>query len=95
MACIISPPSQSSELCDVQSDCGNIEVDFVAPRAGLEPATKRLTAAHSTIELPGNKNLGATTRVCRVDSGIFWDFPQDISLDPCLESRRHGPQLLR
>ena len=26
----------------------------MAPRAGLEPATKRLTAAHSTIELPGN-----------------------------------------
>ncbi len=26
----------------------------VAPRAGLEPATKRLTAACSTTELPGN-----------------------------------------
>ena len=26
----------------------------LAPRAGLEPATKRLTAAYSTIELPGN-----------------------------------------
>ena len=31
------------------------EIDLnMAPRAGLEPATKRLTAAHSTIELPGN-----------------------------------------
>ena len=27
----------------------------MAPRAGLEPATKRLTAACSTTELPGNK----------------------------------------
>ncbi len=26
----------------------------MAPRAGLEPATKRLTAACSTTELPGN-----------------------------------------
>ena len=29
-------------------------VPALAPRAGLEPATMRLTAAHSTIELPGN-----------------------------------------
>ena len=33
----------------------------MAPRAGLEPATKRLTAAHSTVELPGNEYLGAST----------------------------------
>jgi hypothetical protein len=67
----------------------------LAPRVGLEPTTKRLTAAHSTIELPGNKNLGVITRVYWVDSGTFLDFPQDISLDPCLESRRHCALSLR
>ena len=35
----------------------------LAPRAGLEPATKRLTAAYSTIELPGNEYLSATAQV--------------------------------
>jgi hypothetical protein len=29
----------------------------VAPRAGFEPATDRLTADCSTVELPGNKGL--------------------------------------
>ena len=29
----------------------------MAPRAGFEPATKRLTAVYSTAELPRNKNL--------------------------------------
>jgi hypothetical protein len=37
--------------------------EFLAPRAGLEPATKRLTAAHSTIELPGNEYLSATAQI--------------------------------
>ncbi len=31
-----------------------LKIEEVAPRAGLEPATKRLTAACSTTELPGN-----------------------------------------
>ena len=31
----------------------------MAPRAGLEPATLRLTAGCSTIELPGNKGFEA------------------------------------
>ena len=30
----------------------------VAPRAGFEPATNRLTAGCSTAELPGNSLLG-------------------------------------
>ena len=34
--------------------CIVVRVEYLAPRAGLEPATKRLTAAHSTVELPGN-----------------------------------------
>ena len=29
-------------------------VEVLAPRAGLEPATNRLTAGYSTIELPGS-----------------------------------------
>jgi hypothetical protein len=33
--------------------------DVVAPRAGFEPATNRLTAGCSTAELPGNSLLGA------------------------------------
>ena len=44
---------------------------FQAPRAGLEPATKRLTAAHSTIELPGNEYLSATAQIRQADFGIF------------------------
>jgi hypothetical protein len=36
---------------------------ILAPRAGLEPATKRLTAAHSTIELPGNEYLSAIAQI--------------------------------
>ncbi len=35
----------------------------LAPRTRLEPATKRLTAAHSTIELPGNEYLNATAQI--------------------------------
>ena len=31
----------------------------VAPRAGFEPATNRLTAGCSTAELPGNKGGGS------------------------------------
>lgn len=31
---------------------GRIDIQEVAPRAGFEPATKRLTAACSTTELP-------------------------------------------
>ena len=95
MGCIISPAILSREFSDVRSDYGDTEVNFVAPRAGLEPATKRLTAAHSTVELPGNKNLGVTTRVYWVDSGTFLDFPQDVSLDPCLEFPRQGALSLR
>ncbi len=32
---------------------------YLAPRAGFEPATNRLTAGCSTAELPGNSLLGA------------------------------------
>ncbi len=49
----------------------------LAPRAGLEPATKRLTAAHSTIELPGNEYLAHLLAGTGTDFGIFDDFPQD------------------
>ncbi len=45
---------------------------IVAPRAGLEPATLRLTAACSTIELPRNKPVG---------TGIVAD---GRGLKPCL-----------
>ena len=76
MACIISPTLLSREFSDLQSDYQNIEVNFVAPRAGLEPATKRLTAAHSTIELPGNEYSSATTQIGWANSDIFLDFPQ-------------------
>jgi hypothetical protein len=31
---------------------------YLAPRAGFEPATNRLTAGCSTAELPGNSLLG-------------------------------------
>lgn len=41
-------PSRGQEAV-FQPDC-----DGVAPRAGLEPATNRLTAERSTTELPGN-----------------------------------------
>ena len=37
---------------------------FLAPQAGIEPATKRLTVSCSTAELPGNKlggGLGSRT----------------------------------
>ena len=37
------------------------EPSEMAPRAGLEPATLRLTAACSTIELPRNKPVGTRT----------------------------------
>ena len=48
-------------------------VEFVrkqkmAPRAGLEPATKRLTAACSTTELPGNMASIQSFKKC---SGFF------------------------
>jgi hypothetical protein len=44
----------------ITPDCQD---EFQAPRAGLEPATKRLTAAHSTIELPGNEYLRTNAQI--------------------------------
>ncbi len=49
----------SNEIIDTEEDLKIIELyhkNFmkVAPRAGFEPATKRLTAACSTTELPRN-----------------------------------------
>ena len=49
----------SNEMIDTEEDLKIIELynkNFmkVAPRAGFEPATKRLTAACSTTELPRN-----------------------------------------
>ena len=57
---IISPASKRQEITgeglrkDDQGLLNLYEREVLAPRAGLEPATKRLTAACSTTELPRN-----------------------------------------
>ena len=56
----------------------------MAPGAGLEPATSKLTASCSTIELPGNvlvlyrnkiifsRVIGRRAGILRWDWGVFW-----------------------
>ena len=44
----------------------------MAPGAGLEPATSKLTASCSTIELPGNRNVGLLYTVFFEISRVIW-----------------------
>ncbi len=47
----VEMPSDDKELLKLYDDAMKLKM---APRAGLEPATERLTAVCSTTELPGN-----------------------------------------
>src|SRR5262245_9295280 len=49
-------PRTSFSVCSPVGISANIWV-YLAPRAGFEPATNRLTAGCSTTELPGNKPM--------------------------------------
>ena len=70
MSIVLGVMSVSLLVATLFDDLG-FKMNFLAPRAGLEPATKRLTAAHSTIELPGNEYFRAIARIRQADFGIF------------------------
>ena len=57
----VAPPAFGPHVALSAEQLRQTQDELQTPRAGLEPATKRLTAAHSTIELPGNECLSAAT----------------------------------
>ena len=70
----------------------------MAPRAGFEPATLRLTAGCSTVELSRNFNLepgndllfrGVTTQVPSALEGLTTVFGMETGVSPPLSSPEH------
>ena len=54
----------------------------MAPRAGLEPATDRLTADCSTAELPGNARYGLNSQQPRFPGCLAYDTTIDLAENP-------------
>jgi hypothetical protein len=70
---------------------------YMAARAGLEPATKRLTAARSTTELPGNGALNNISKWHR-HGKVFCVKPVEKVVKwsrSCIVEIANAPRMLR
>ena len=68
-------------------------LEIVAPRAGVEPATSRLTAGCSTTELPGNETVRRRAAYSSKRFLLGGDFFLSEQLIDCvLSATRQNPQ---